>query len=145
MCSIIADHAAHVCSWYTTSELCLGMLWGARSFWTPGKNTKCLGDDQQFWLNLMWVRRAEMGSPGALFWSPCEWWCALQGAVRWLGGKHSLSITSSPFWNRPRMHHRGCGVWHGPTVYMTLLPSKVSFKDVADCTARLWNYREGTM
>lgn len=55
------------------------LLGGAGSFWTPGKDSRCLGDyDQQYWLTLMWVRRAEMG---ALFWSPCEWWWALQCAL----------------------------------------------------------------
>lgn len=69
----------------------------------------------------------------------------VMGNLGWLGGKHSFSITSSQVWMRPRMYHHGCGVWCGPTVYMTLLSNKVAFKDVANCAARLWNYREGKM
>lgn len=114
---------------------------------TPGKATRCLGDDdQQLSLNWLLVRRAEMGSAvssGAL---------GSEKVLRnvlcllgWLRAKQSLSVTSSLLWIRPRMHHRGRDVCCDPFVYTTLLPSTVSFKDVTGCAARLWAYREGTI
>lgn len=147
-CSITADHAAHVCSWYTTPELCLGLLRGAEGLsGIPGKATRCFGDDdQQLSINLMLVRRAEMGSAVSLGVLVSEEVlgnvpCILGWLKRQAQSFHHLQpaldqAQDASLWP-------WCVVWS--FLYTWLLPSKVSFKDVTGCAARSCAYREGTI
>lgn len=99
-------------------------LWSRGLSDTLGEATRCFGDDDQhifhcpteLSLNVLLGRGAAMGavvSSEALGSSEVLCKVLLRMTLR-LGlmspGMHSLSITSSPHWIRPRMHHCSCNV-----------------------------------